>query len=255
MLSGARLDPVYLRPWSRTEREDALDRAMLVPRRSADRLEPSGVTVEPQARFGHPIQEILRAANRQQADLILLGAKGHSALKLMLLGSVAQGVLEYARCPVLLVRPGSTAVGTAVVGIDGSKESLKALQHLQGLALKADALLVLTRVVQLVYQERSLWHPDNRSLSEVGRINDDAKKRAEQDLAAAHDVLSLSGRSAVNEILVGRAGKQLLKAAAQREADLIVVGSRAPSRVRKYLIGSTAEMIAREALTSVLVVR
>ena len=61
-------------------------------------------------------------------------------------------------------------------------------------------------------------------------------------------------RSASNEILVGDAGDQLLTAAAQRKADLIVVGSRNPSRAHKYLVGSTAEMIAREALTSVLVV-
>ena len=248
MFSGARLDPVYLKPWPAKERRAALERAMSVARRSVQRLESTNAAIEPKARFGHPIQEILRHADQQSVDLIALGAKGHSNLRLMLLGSVTQGVLEYAKRPVLIVRPGSASVTTAVVGIDGSGESLRALQFLQGLSPEPGALLALTRVVQMISQRRTRWsHQTDAYGAEARRLNDEAMKRAEEDLTAAHDLLNRSVSTEANEIAVGRSGEQLLKAAAQRKADLNVVGSRRPSRARKYLLGSTAEMIAREA--------
>ena len=52
---------------------------------------------------GRPKQEILREAERWQADLIVLGAHGHHSLA-GLLGSTTDGVLHRAACEVLVVR-------------------------------------------------------------------------------------------------------------------------------------------------------
>src|SRR3972149_5728802 len=57
------------------------------------------------ARWGHPIQEVLRAARSLAADLIVLGAKGHSNLRILVLGSVSQGVVQHATLPALIARP------------------------------------------------------------------------------------------------------------------------------------------------------
>lgn len=53
---------------------------------------------------GDPAEEIIAFANRRQADLIVLGSRGHGRLAGLLLGSVAQKVLAHAACPVLVVR-------------------------------------------------------------------------------------------------------------------------------------------------------
>jgi nucleotide-binding universal stress UspA family protein len=56
-------------------------------------------------RKGHPVEEIVKEAESIQADLIVLGSHGRSALKAAVLGSVAYGVLHKdARFPVLVVR-------------------------------------------------------------------------------------------------------------------------------------------------------
>lgn len=56
-------------------------------------------------RSGHPVEEIVKEAEAEQADLIVLGSHGRSALKAAVLGSVAYGVLHKdARIPVLVVR-------------------------------------------------------------------------------------------------------------------------------------------------------
>lgn len=52
-----------------------------------------------------PADEILRAAEREETDLLVLATHGHGALRRALIGSVASAVARRARCPVLLVPP------------------------------------------------------------------------------------------------------------------------------------------------------
>ncbi len=47
---------------------------------------------------------IIGYATKNKIDLIVIGTKGRTGLKRFLLGSVAQGVVQHAQCPVLLVR-------------------------------------------------------------------------------------------------------------------------------------------------------
>jgi nucleotide-binding universal stress UspA family protein len=43
-------------------------------------------------------------AEEKKMDLIVIGSKGRSGIKRMLLGSIASGVVTYAHCPVLVVK-------------------------------------------------------------------------------------------------------------------------------------------------------
>lgn len=54
--------------------------------------------------FGNPAQEILKAAEEGRYDLIVIGAKGHSLLRNLMIGSVADTVVHNAQCPVVVVR-------------------------------------------------------------------------------------------------------------------------------------------------------
>jgi len=53
---------------------------------------------------GDPVTEIIRHAEAVDADLIVVGSRGHGAFASALLGSVSRGVLRLARRPVLVVR-------------------------------------------------------------------------------------------------------------------------------------------------------
>ena len=53
---------------------------------------------------GKPATEIVHAAANWPADLIVMGTHGRGAVGNMLLGSVAEGVLHHANCPVMIVR-------------------------------------------------------------------------------------------------------------------------------------------------------
>ena len=59
-------------------------------------------------RTGSPAEEIVDAAKHVGADLIVMGSRGLSGVRSVLLGSVSDRVLHLAHCPVLVVRPNET---------------------------------------------------------------------------------------------------------------------------------------------------
>jgi nucleotide-binding universal stress UspA family protein len=66
-------------------------------------LEALGLRVTALLIQGYTIEKILAEAERMPADLIVMGSHGHGGLHHLLMGSVAEGVVRKARCPVVLV--------------------------------------------------------------------------------------------------------------------------------------------------------
>lgn len=67
-------------------------------------LHAAGLTARGLVRTGVPADEIVRAAEGESCDMIVIGTHGRGGLDRLLLGSVADRVLRTARCPVLTVR-------------------------------------------------------------------------------------------------------------------------------------------------------
>jgi nucleotide-binding universal stress UspA family protein len=53
---------------------------------------------------GLPVEEIVKFAEREKVDLIVMASHGRSGLRRLLMGSVAEGVMRKAKCPVLIVK-------------------------------------------------------------------------------------------------------------------------------------------------------
>ena len=95
-LEGAYLPPDF---WTnvKSEAEDTLSGY-------AEALRARGLEVEVEVREGYPATVIEEEAERTQADLIVIGTRGLSGLKHLLLGSIAERVVQKAPCPVLTVK-------------------------------------------------------------------------------------------------------------------------------------------------------
>jgi nucleotide-binding universal stress UspA family protein len=65
-----------------------------------------GVPLEPYLLQGRPYEAIIKLAHQKQADLIILGSHGHTGLKRLLMGSVAERVIGQAPCATLVVKKG-----------------------------------------------------------------------------------------------------------------------------------------------------
>ncbi len=72
--------------------------------RYAEPLRAKGLTVELIVREGYPATVIEEEAVEQRADLIVIGTRGLSGLKHLLLGSIAERVVQKSPCPVLTVK-------------------------------------------------------------------------------------------------------------------------------------------------------
>jgi len=95
-LEGAYLPPDF---WStvKSEAEQTLARY-------ADDLRGRGLEVEAVVREGYPASVIVDEATERHADLIVIGTRGLSGFKHLLLGSIAERVVQKAPCAVLTVK-------------------------------------------------------------------------------------------------------------------------------------------------------
>ncbi len=73
---------------------------------AAQRLRDAGLDAEPEVRAGDPAHEIIAVARARQAGVIIVGTRGQTGLRRLLLGSVARNVLLHAPCSVMVVRGG-----------------------------------------------------------------------------------------------------------------------------------------------------
>jgi universal stress protein A len=70
-----------------------------------------GLSADPLLRSGNPYEEIVNAAKELGVGLIVIGLRGYTGLERLLLGSTADRVVQYAPCPVLVVKDNATVPG------------------------------------------------------------------------------------------------------------------------------------------------
>lgn len=70
----------------------------------ADKLTQAGFRADEVSQLGHPVEEIMKIADRHKVDLILAGAKGLGAVARFFLGSVSMKLVQHSPCSVLVIR-------------------------------------------------------------------------------------------------------------------------------------------------------
>jgi len=91
-------------------------------RQSSDDLQRAGRSSQPEVREGDVAAEILAAAERSGADLIVMGSRGRSGVTRAVLGSVARNVLLHAPCSVLIARHGAGGVDPSRVEVSRARK-------------------------------------------------------------------------------------------------------------------------------------
>ncbi len=223
----------------RRELENQLDRL------GVDRpKELSGVTMEP----GTPHQLILETARRVEAGLTVLGyAEGEGKLA-RLLGSTADRVLRKATHPVLIVRSEMpippqrvlVPVDLSPLSADAYLCGLGILGQLHGEApAKVETLLVLEPYPrQVPYQ----FTPR------------EARVMASHELRLFISRAGEASRTVWSNIRTGDPRAEILAEATDWPADLVVVGTHGRSGLERFMLGSVAAGVARDAPCSVLVI-
>lgn len=144
-----------------------------------------------------------------------------------------------------------------LVGVDGSAPSLKAVDFAADLANKYDAELILLKVVPHLPPEL------DSAVEEYARSEQIPVPAAELMLTMADSILDDARRNAYTkgaarisaEPSVGDPAQEIITVAQDRQADLIVVGSRGRGRLAGLLLGSVAQKVMSLAHCPVVVVR
>jgi nucleotide-binding universal stress UspA family protein len=218
-------------------------------------LAREGVEVTTASCEGHPVKEILRAADEIDADLVVVGSKGHTGLEGFLMGSVARAVVKRSARPVLVARRPNNNVCAALVATDGSDHAHHAVGFAARLPLPAGAERILVHVVRSYHPFPDYLLLDPRE----HRAAVETVRRKQEEVGAgllveAQELLAAQGISAETALRNGDPATQILHLAAEREVDLIVAGARGVSLLEGLWMGSVADRLLKDARCSVLIV-
>ncbi len=159
-----------------------------------------GAVADARLLMGQPVGQILYAAEESDADLVVVGRRGLGSLKRLLMGSVSEGVVRHARCPVLVVfGDGEVWPPThVVVGDDLSEEAAKAGELAAGIG----GLFGAEGVLVQVYPQESVGTRNRKVLGP--RIVDHSMREAKSELRNRAERLSpLLGRRPEEKLVAG----------------------------------------------------
>jgi nucleotide-binding universal stress UspA family protein len=222
----------------------------------------AGVDVEVLVDVGQPAGAILDRAATLPADLIVMGTHGASGFQHLVLGSVTEKVLRKAPCPVLTVPPHARAISRPpfrrlLCAVDFSEASLDAVRAAVFLAEDARATLVLLHVLEWPWEEPPPPQFDRLpieqalALAEFRRyLEERATKRLESLVPP-----SIPASQVATRLRSGKPYVQVLQAADEEQADLIVIGVHGRNPADLALFGSTTNQVVRRARCPVLTLR
>lgn len=204
---------------------------------------------------GDAVDVVLKVAEREEAVLVVMGARGVGGRPELALGSTSLRVLQAAQVPTLVVpdaapaRTGAGPLHHVLVGIDRSPASLAALEAAADLAGMLGGSL---SVVEAFEFEPPF--PLGHSAGETAKEDEHALGRT---AAAVEEIIrDIRERGIAAQVVVrsGEPAATLLQVADDVDADLVVVGSRGGGDPADPLLGSVARSVVAHGRRPTLVV-
>jgi len=226
--------------------------------------------------LGYPHEIIIDYADKHKPDLIVVGAKGLRATLGILLGGTAQQIVEYACCPVLIVRAPYAGLHRVAVVIDGSRYSDLAVDYLtpeindehdtncKRFPIPFDAKISIIHVLPPLPSQdliASSWPLGPEMLPYHTPDFVDEKRWKEEYTPRGQSILDKSlkkfykcGIKPSSELLWGDAATEIINYTNENKVDLIVAGSRGLGQLRGSF-GSVSRKLVHYAGCSVLIVK
>lgn len=227
-------------------------------RRFARPFLEEGVPVETRLEDGDPARVIQKVAESLPAGLIVMGTHGRAGFEHLILGSVTEKVLRRAPCPVLTigkaVEPPLGALFRRILcAADLTDGSRPTIEMAVALAQENMARVTFLHVVESLPGEAGsqLSMP-----SPVGGMpHTDLAEQARERLAWSVPESARESCDVSERVEMGTAWREILRAADDTKADLVVMGAHSHGLLGRMFLGSTSNQVVRQAPCPVLVVR
>lgn len=218
--------------------------------------------IETEVAVGDPAEQIVAAAQAKPAEMIVMASHGRGAIGRAIFGSVADRVAHTATVPVMLVRPSKDHtdrpdfhVARVVVPLDGSALAEEALPVAKRISTQLAVPIHLVRAIDPV--SALPMAPSVTPIAPVSpeiatQIMNEIEAEAKGTLATVERKLAGDGFTATAELLEGSPFFAI--ADALKPGDVLVMTSHGRTGVRRWLMGSVAEKLVREAPAPVVIV-
>jgi len=252
-----------------------------IQKKTATKKRGKPIEVRGEVVIGYPADEILRFADENKVDLILMATHGRSGIKRWTMGSVADKILRATKIPVWLVRAGIPEEivhgqwpTTILLPLDGSEQAESVLPHADTLAKQRgieQVDVVLLRVCEppsrpsyYLAEPGVTYAPLSEPEAIESHINwqkylDDemvkSKQAAEKYLEKIKKRFQDSNISVRSEILEGRAAEEIVEYANKNPFNLIVMSTHPRSGLRRLVYGSVTENVLQGVNRPVLLVK
>jgi nucleotide-binding universal stress UspA family protein len=232
--------------------------------RTKEQLSSHHFRVETELKLGPAAEMILERAQEKKPNLIILGAKGLRATAGILLGGVAQQVVEYACCPVLIVRAPYRGLRHILLVTDGSSYSQRAVQYLGKFPLPEILDLRVMHVLPpmqrpiMMEPHYSGWqtvYAQFPSREEELAIEERDAKIGKALLERTSSLLQRHGLISTSVLTRGDAATEIIEYVDMHRPDLIVAGSRGLSEFKGWWMGSVSRKLVHYSKCSVLIVK
>ena len=217
--------------------------------------------------YGHAAKQLIEYGSEHRPDLMVIGAKGLYATLKILLGGLAQQVVEQAHWPVLVTRTPYRGLRRVLLAADGSQNCRLTAEYLAQFPLPPHAEIQVVHAQPVLAETETLVHsmgpiaylapsmplpPARPAASHQLELQ---KQKARTILAETRQILEVAGHKSKGIILEGDPASQILAYSELRGIDLIVAGSRGLSAIEGWWWGSVSRKLVHYAHSSVLFVR
>jgi nucleotide-binding universal stress UspA family protein len=199
--------------------------------------EQGGTVTRSHLREGRTFEEVIELGDELEADLLVVGSRGHRGLRRMLVGSHSEDIVHHAHRPVLVVRCGEDVWPPAriVAGDDFSEDARKAAELAANLGNLFGARMLLLHAVPRLPQAS-------------GEV---LESKLEDRAGELEDILQQRPQT---RIVAGDSAEVLIQAAQEGGGPtLVAVGSRGLGPVGRLRLGSVSTKVIRAGLGAVLV--
>jgi len=248
-------DPTHntIQPWASEWKEFESNRTEIVLKQAKGLLQDVCNSVKLLCDSGSTAYTILDHAVKSNVDLIVLGAKGHSTVSRILLGSVSDTVAAGAKCSVVVVRPTidrKNVTDKILLGYDQSVPSREAVAELMLWKLPRDSEI---DVVSVAFEPFPFIAEDMKSPMTIDpqqvQKNDEAAERM------ASQISEHFPQTKVVTTISDHVGNAIVAKAEKERASLVVVGDSGQGLFGRFLMGSTSRYVLRHAPCSVWISR
>ena len=215
----------------------------------AEDLFEQGMEVGVYIVVGSLVSEVIKAAEKEETDLIVIGRSHKGVLEHLYSGSDITELLRRAEIPVLVYKQLSeTAIAIEkpferpLLAIDWSPASLSAVDYLKTLKEVIQEL----DIIHVVSQKKL----KGASAMGIQAIRKDTRKKLEEIC----DVFESEGIKADAHVYIGEPDEEIEKAAREHQASMIVLGSSGKTAWVERWLGSTPQSIAEKSIYPTLLI-